>query len=112
MNISTLAVRCRSAVERDSYSREVLLIPEAEAPARLALVLLRLLNALLAIGCDKVTAWELVAKAALDSMPAVRRVVLEDLMAQEAASTTSVLAERVRYPTTTARRALEDTRSA
>jgi hypothetical protein len=108
VSISTLAVRCRSAVERDSYSREVLLIPEAEAPARLALVMLRLLNALLAIGCDRATAWTLVTKAALDSMPAVRRVVLEDLLARESVSTTSETAERVRYPSTTTRRALED----
>ena len=108
VNIATLAVRCRSAVERDGYTREVTLIPEAEAPARLALVLLRLLNALLAIGTDHATAWTLVTKCALDSMPAVRRTVLEDLMGREAPSTTSELAERVSYPTTTARRSLED----
>ncbi len=107
VSISTLAVRCRSAVERDSYSREVELIPEAEAPGRLALVLLRLRNALDAIGVDDLTAWALVEKAALDSMPALRRTVLECLVSAERLATKDV-AERAGYPTTTARRALED----
>jgi hypothetical protein len=108
VKLSTLAVRCRSAVERDSYSREIELIPEAEAPARLALVLLRILNALRAIGADEATAWQLVQRCALDSMPAIRRTVLEDLIRQPDGATTTEIAERVSYPTTTARRALED----
>ena len=107
VRLATLAVRCRSAVDRDGYTREVQLIPEAEAPARLALVLLRLLNGLRAIGADAETAWRLVDKCALDSMPALRRTVLEALAAVDAATTTQI-AERVGYPTTTARRALED----
>ncbi len=108
VKIATLAVRCRSEVERDSYSREVTLIPEAEAPARLALVLLRLLNALRAIGLDAGDAWRLVIRCALDSMPAIRRSVLEDLLRQTGPASTTEVAERVAYPTTTTRRALED----
>jgi hypothetical protein len=107
VSVSTLAVRCRSAVERDSYSREVVLIPEPEAPARMALVLLRLLNGLAALGVDEATRWRLVSKCALDSMPAVRRGVLERL-APRGAETTTAVAEALGYPTTTARRALED----
>jgi hypothetical protein len=107
--VSTLAVRCRSAVERDGYRREIELIPEAEAPARLALVLLRLYNALGAIGLDDQTCWQLVTKCALDSMPALRRSVLEDLIARgDGSSTTTEIAGRIGYPTTTTRRALED----
>jgi hypothetical protein len=106
--VSTLAVRCRSAVERDSYSREVQLIPDAEAPGRLALVLLRLRNGLAAIGVDDSTAWALVTKAALDSMPALRRQVLELLAHSTTSLTTTDIAEWAGYPTTTTRRALED----
>jgi hypothetical protein len=107
ISISTLAVRCRSAVERDGYTREVLNIPEPEAPARLALVLLRLWNGLLAIGVGDREAWSLVTKCALDSMPAIRRLVVEDLMRRSTA-TLAEIAERINYPPTTTRRALED----
>jgi len=105
--ISTLAVRCRSAVERDSYRREIQLIPDSEAPARVALVLLKMLNALRAIGVDELTTWRLVIKAALDSMPAIRRTALDALRGQ-APSALSAVADRTGYPTTTTRRALED----
>ena len=108
VKIATLAVRCRSAVERDGYTREVQLVPEPEAPARLALVLLRLLNGLRAIGLDSGAAWPLVVKCALDSMPALRRKVLEDLLRRPMPASTTEVAEAVRHPTTTARRALED----
>src|SRR5206468_4162980 len=32
VKLASLVVRCRSAVERDGYSREVELVPDAEAP--------------------------------------------------------------------------------
>jgi len=108
VGLATLAVRCRSAVERDSYSREVVLVPEAEAPARMALVLLRLLNALRAIGLNLADAWPLVTKCALDSMPALRRTLLDALMCRPDPASTSELAETIGYPTSTSRRGLED----
>lgn len=108
VSLASLAVRCRSAVERDGYSREVLLVPEAEAPGRLALVLLRLLNGLRAIGCPAGEAWRLVTKSALDCMPALRRSVLDALMARTGPASTTEIAEAIGYPSITARRALED----
>jgi hypothetical protein len=108
IDLATLAVCCRSAVERDRYNREVELIPQPEAPARLALVLLRLLAGLDAIGVERAEAWRLVTKVALDSMPALRRTVLAKLAASHQPQTTTDLATTVGYPTTTARRALED----
>jgi len=107
VRLSTLAVRCRSDVERDGYSREIVLIPEAEAPARLALVLLRLWNGLLAIGADEATTRHLVTKAALDSMPQLRRQVIEQLIARGRLGT-PVLADLIGYPTLTTRRGCED----
>ena len=107
VTLSTLAVKCRAAVERDGYSRELELIPESEAPARLALVLLRLFNGLRAIGVDDTTAWSLVVKAALDSMPQIRRGVLEKMYATPDGTTTTI-AEAISYPTSTTRRACED----
>jgi hypothetical protein len=74
VDLSTLAVRCRSAVERDGYTREIELIPGHEMPARLGLVLWRILRALRAIGVTDVEACELVVKIALDSMPWTRHL--------------------------------------
>lgn len=102
------AARCRSAVERDGYSREIELIPEPEAPARIALVLRRVLDGMTAIGVPSGEAWQLVTKMALDSMPAIRRTVLEALASDGHPVATKALGERLGYPTTTTRRALED----
>ena len=107
VRLSTLAVKCRSDVEHDGYSREILLIPQAEAPARLALVLLRLWNAFLAIGADEKTTRHLVTKCALDSMPQLRRQVIEQLIKRQRLSTPAI-ADLIGYPTSTTRRGCED----
>lgn len=105
--LSTLVVRARSAVERDSYTRDIELIPDAEAPTRLVVMLDRLLAGLDAIGLDRQRAWSVVTKAAVDSIPQVRRDAMWLLYHQGSLHTTAV-ADGLNYPTTTARRALED----
>lgn len=106
--LSTLIARCRSSVERDSYTREIDLIPPAEAPSRLALSLERLLAGLYTLGADQTTAWQIVAKAALDSMPAERLAAIVTLLRSPEPLATPIVAEQLGYPTTTARRSLED----
>jgi hypothetical protein len=106
--LAELAVRCRSAVERDSYNREIDLIPASEAPSRLVVVLDRLLAGLDAIGLDRESAWQVVAKVALDSMPALRRALIDSLAAVDDPTETGAIATRVGYPDTTVRRGLED----
>jgi hypothetical protein len=108
MNLAYLTTRCRSAVERDNYSRDITLIPKPEGPARLAMVLLRLLNAFRAIGVAEIDAWREIEKIALDSMPEIRRQVLEHLIDKKAAMPTASVALALGYPTQTARRAMED----
>ena len=106
IELAVLAATARSTVERDSYSREIELIPESEAPARLALQLAQLLAGLDAIGVERERAWAIVRKAALDSIPAIRRQVIEEL-ANGQLNTTEI-AKRICYPTGTTRRALEE----
>ncbi len=106
--LAILAARGRSAVERDGYSRDVELIPESEAPGRLAIGLARLYGGMRAIGIAHKEAWRLTSKVGLDCLPAVRRVVLEVLLAALGAMDTVEVAGAVRYPTSTTRRALED----
>lgn len=106
--LATLAVRCRSAVERDGYSREIELVPEAEAPARLGLVLRRLLDAFAVLGIDHTTAWKLALEIGLGSMPAIRRRVLERLVEEAIPLPVRSLATSIGYPTKTTTRCLED----
>jgi hypothetical protein len=105
--LATFVVRARSAVERDGYTREIELVPGAEAPTRLVIVLDRLLAGLDAIGCDRDHAFGIVTKAALDSIPALRYGCLRALEPFDELDTNQV-ATAVRYPATTTRRALED----
>ena len=107
VSLATLVVRCRSAIERDSYSREIELIPEPEAPTRLVVVLGRLLAGLDSIGANRDETWSVVVKAGLDSIPAIRRDVMNALSKTDVLNT-SQIAEAINYPSQTTRRALED----
>ncbi len=107
ISLSSLAARCRSAVVRDSYRREIDLIPGAEAPTRLTVVLSKLLAGLELIGCARDECWRIITKVALDSMPQLRRAAFEALLLREGASAQEI-ALTVGNPTVTVRRALED----
>jgi hypothetical protein len=107
VSLSTFAVRCRSAVERDGYSRDIELIPAAEAPTRLIVVLRQFLTGLHAIGLDAAEAWRITRKATLDSIPAIRLEMIRTL-SRGGTLTTSEIAIRTGYPVNTATRALED----
>jgi energy-coupling factor transporter ATP-binding protein EcfA2 len=108
ITLTTFAVRARSAVERDGYSREIELIPDPEAPTRLIIVLERLLAGIDIIGADRTEAWRIVTKVALDSIPATRRAVIDLLAHADDEVETPKVAEELGYPTATAKRALED----
>lgn len=106
--LSCLVASARSAVERSPYrGREIELVLDTEAPARLALTLRRLYAGMLAIGLDRETAWPLVAKTGLDCIPKIRRAVLDVLVAAGWLAT-KMVAARIEHPTTTTRHALED----
>jgi hypothetical protein len=107
ISLATLVVRARSAVERDGYSREIELVPGAEAPTRLVIMLDRILAGLDAIGCDREDAIATVTKIALDSIPALRLACLRTLNSVGVADTNGV-AEAVQHPASTTRRTLED----
>jgi hypothetical protein len=107
IELACLAAAARSTVERDAYSREIELIPDSEAPARLALQLAQLLAGLDVIGVERNQAWGIVRKAALDSIPALRRLAIEKLRGTGQLNTTEI-AKLIGYPTQTARRALEE----
>lgn len=105
--LACLVVQARSSVIRDGYSREIELVPGAEAPARIGQVLGQMFSGLQALGLDRDTAWWLVAKIGMDCIPALRRQALE-LLADSGEITTADVATWLKHPTTTVRRALED----
>jgi hypothetical protein len=107
ITLAAFAVRCRSAVERDGYSREIELVPHAELPARLVKVLARMMAGLDAIGAEREQSWSLVAKLALDSIPALRLAVIRELH-ESGEAETDTIGVAVGHPTQTTRRALED----
>jgi hypothetical protein len=106
--LAVFTTRCRSPVERDPYgNREVVLIPGAESPTRLVKMLALLLGGLDSLGCSRKRAWELIHKVAWDSMPCLRRQVV-DTLRKAAPLTTTQVAATLGYPTNTTRRTLED----
>jgi hypothetical protein len=108
VRLAALVARARSPVERDRYSREVELIPGAEGPARLAVTLERLLAGLDSLGCERELALRVIRRVALDSMPQLRRALLEQLRSTTATVATTELALATGTPTNTVRRALEE----
>jgi hypothetical protein len=105
-DVVSLAIRLRAHVSRDRYSREIESIHGAEGPARIGLSLERLLAGLHTIGLDRDAAMRVVETIALDSTPPIRRRAFELL--SEKAITTRTVAQALKLPTTTARRALEE----
>lgn len=106
--LARMTARCRAPVLRDTFSREVEQIPGAEAPTRLVLVFAKLLAGLRTIGLPNGEACRIILRLAKDSMPQLRRKILDDLSAQNEGATTTDIATRLQTPTVTARRALED----
>jgi hypothetical protein len=108
VSLGALVAACRSAVERDGHSREIELVLDTEAPARLTQALRRLYGGLRTIGLPPDEAWPLVIKTGLDCMPRTRRAVLEVLIGVDEGLKAADFATAIGYPTATTRRALED----
>jgi hypothetical protein len=106
--LADVVTRARSGVARDGYSREVLYLPQPEAPTRLAKQLAQLGAAALAIGVSQSEAWQLVRKIGWDSVPAVRCAVIDCLARQEEPVPYAQIEEETGLPDKTVRRVVED----
>ncbi|PZG36825.1 hypothetical protein C1I98_26185, partial [Spongiactinospora gelatinilytica] len=121
-DLATFTARARTAVERDSYTREVVVLPQPEGTGRLVGQFRRLLGGLEAIGCDAQTAWGILHRVAIDCVPRLRVRVMEALLSAELHTialggehdpdqlTTARTAEAVGVDRRTASRHLEDLR--
>jgi hypothetical protein len=108
VDLAVLVARSRSPVVRDSYRREIELVPDSEAPGRIVGALARILTGLRLIGVSEPEAWRLTVKTGLDSMPAARLRSLEFLLEQEAAASTTDVATALGLPNPTTHRILGD----
>lgn len=112
IGLAETITRARSAVLRDSYgAREVLLVPDAEAPTRFAKTLRQLLDGLDAIGTPRPLAWQVVNRVALDSIPKIRRAILALLLQNPAGLSGKAAASLLGLPRTTVGRELEELRA-
>ena len=107
--LAELVSRARSPVVRDSYRREIELVPDSEAPGRIVGALARMLTGLRLVGVDELEAWRLTTKTELDSMPAVRLRALRYLLAHgDVETTTTDVATELGLPNPTTHRTLSD----
>lgn len=77
IRIASVATRCRSAIVRDPYSKDVIGTNEPEDESRLSTILGQLLLGMELVGTPAPERWRLLGKVALDSMPQLRRVIVE-----------------------------------
>jgi hypothetical protein len=106
--LGTLTARCRSAVSRDGYSREITLIHDPETPTRVCAQLTRLASALQRLGVHEEERLRLTRRVALDCIDPVRREVLDRLAASTTPMDVQELASGFRYSETTMRRTLQE----
>jgi hypothetical protein len=106
--LADIVTRARSGVARDGYSRDMLYLPEPEAPTRLAKQLAQLHAALLTIGAGPEEAWRVTRKLGWDSVPAVRCTVIDCLARQAEPVPYSTIEEQTGLPGNTVARAAED----
>jgi hypothetical protein len=107
VDLATFVARCRSVVERDSYSRDITSIHGAESPTRLAVCLRRLYEGLISLGLSRERALAIVRRVSLDSMPSARLAVVRVLLPQGWTPIGEMNAW-TKLPSTTLRRALEE----
>ena len=106
--LTEFATRCRSSVERHPYTREILLVPQPEAPARLTKSAARLLAGLSTIGVEPGRRRKLIRKSLLDCIPPVRRHAIDYLAQSPGDTGIGRIAKSARLPEQTVRTALQD----
>lgn len=79
IRIGDLASRCRSSVRRDQFHGDIVGVRETEMGPRITSALGQLYLGMEAIGLDEVHRWRLIAKIAFDSMPALRRELIDSI---------------------------------
>ena len=102
------AARGRSPVSRDKYTREIVAVPMAERPQRIGQVLTQLYLAGGLMGLEPDERWKLVGKIAMDSLPLLRKSIVEMLLPGAIGKSAYDIAARTRVSARTAKLGAED----
>lgn len=78
--IAEVAAHCRSGVTRDWRNKDIVAAPETEFESRIGGQLGQLYIGMEVIGVPELERWKVVGKIALDSMPKIRRMILDRVM--------------------------------
>jgi hypothetical protein len=105
--LASYVARARSPVDRDQRG-DIRLVMDAEAPTRIVKMLAQLWRSAGLLGLEPAHAWAMVRRVGMDSIPKLRRAVLDMLAASITTASTTDVAEAVEHPQQTTRRALED----
>jgi hypothetical protein len=105
--VARYSTQARTGVERDGYSREILVVPELEVPTRFAKAAAALASALVGMGYTERHALDVVARVGRDSAPQVRVIVLEQLTCEPEVSTPD-LSTATNLPLSTVKSVVED----
>jgi hypothetical protein len=108
VTLANLGARCRSAVVRDGYTREVEVVPGHERSPRLFGQLRQFHAGLTLIGTPPEVLRKVLAKAALDGVHPGRRAVMEYLLSTPGVRATASVAGHCRLTLTPTRRHLQD----
>jgi hypothetical protein len=104
--LAIYTARARTGVERNGYTKDLEVIPEPEGPARLVKAMCQLYDALVALGVDTETRWDILTRIAIDCTPAIRMPLIRVLTDED--QRTTDIAERVGMITKTATIHLDD----
>ena len=109
--LAEFTAKARSPIFFDRRNGEIELIPEPEAPGRLAKQLYLLAGALAVVRQEptvSLTTYATILQVASDTLPATRQTMLQALVVAEDPLTTTDLAETTEYPTASTRRYLQE----
>ncbi len=109
--LAMFVARARSAVERSAYHRDIESVPPSEVSTRLFLSLKGLFSGLLAIAVPRATAREIVLRVGLDSIPGLRRSIVELLINAGELLYPQAIAEHTGCSVSAVTRALQDLRA-
>lgn len=110
MYLAVFVALARSAVIREGGSnREIVDVPEPEHPTRLVKQLVNLMAALSIISGEFTEDdYQIIYKIGMDSLPSVRRLIVEHLAGVDSPQTIDDIADAINHRPNTARRQLEE----